>query len=47
MKNELRNEGVNPQTVSSEDKLLWLKNGTYVPFAPSDWEAIQNGKARL
>lgn len=45
-KHELRVQGVDPSLVGS-DKLLWLKNGTYVPFEKSDWDRLSAGKVKL
>lgn len=38
-KYEFREEGVDPSKVR-EDKILWLRHGTYIEFAQEDWEGI-------
>lgn len=46
----LKNEGVDPAKVRG-DPLLWIsengKGSTYVPFTEHEWNALQNGKAKL
>ena len=46
-KHILRNQGVHPERVDSEDKLYWLRGGTYVEFRPKDWGAIEAGQVKL
>ena len=47
----LRAEGVDPDKVSPEDRILWIdekgKGHTYVEFHRDDWEALTLGKAQL
>ena len=47
----LREEGVDPQKVKPEDKVLWIdekgKGHTYVDFHEDHWENLKLGKARL
>ena len=47
----LRAEGVDPQKVKPEDKLMWVDNlgkgHTYVDFRQENWEALQLGRASL
>jgi len=46
-KHVLRGQGVEPAKVASEDKLYWLRDGTYVPFEVAEWEELSAGRARL
>ncbi|MCJ1380967.1 hypothetical protein MMC17_004076 [Xylographa soralifera] len=46
-KHILRNQGVHPEKVDPEDKLYWLRGGTYVEFRPKDWESIEAGQVKL
>lgn len=46
-KQGLRVQGVDPQKVAQEDRLYWLKNGTYERYEVSDWERIRAGGVRL
>jgi hypothetical protein len=47
----LRAEGVDPEKVHPEDKVLWIdekgKGHTYVDFHPDHWEPLKLGRARL
>jgi hypothetical protein len=47
----LREEGVDPDKTSPEDKLLWInelgKGSAYVEFCRSDWEDLKSGKATV
>jgi hypothetical protein len=47
----LREEGVDPQKVKAEDKVMWVeglgKGHTYVDFQKDHWEALQLGRASL
>jgi acyl-CoA synthetase (AMP-forming)/AMP-acid ligase II len=44
---QLRNEGVDPESVG-EDQVLWLPGQDgYEPFAKKDWEALVGGQAKL
>ncbi|KAK0653088.1 hypothetical protein B0T16DRAFT_347766 [Cercophora newfieldiana] len=45
-KNVLRDEGVDPAKVG-EDKLFWLKDGTYAPFGFKEWNQLQGGAVKL
>ena len=46
-KHILRNQGVHPEKVDPEDKLYWLRGGTYVEFQLKDWGAIEAGQVKL
>jgi acyl-CoA synthetase (AMP-forming)/AMP-acid ligase II len=46
-KHILRAQGVDPDQIPAEDKIYWLRNGTYVPFERKDWNALNVGKVRL
>lgn len=44
---QLRNEGVDPESVG-EDQVLWLPTqDSYEPFAKKDWQALVSGQAKL
>lgn len=45
-KHILRLQGVDPSRTEG-DELYWLKNGMYVKFGKSDWEALKGGKVKL
>ncbi len=45
-KHVLRQQSVDPSKVQGDD-LFWLKDGTYVPFGPKDWAALQQGAVKL
>ncbi|EAQ85597.1 hypothetical protein CHGG_06850 [Chaetomium globosum CBS 148.51] len=45
-KHVLRQQGVDPSKVE-DDVLFWLKGGTYVPFRPADWKALEQGAVKL
>lgn len=45
-KNGLRTQGVDPGAVG-EDKLFWLRDGTYRPFGQKEWEMLKTGQVRL
>jgi acyl-CoA synthetase (AMP-forming)/AMP-acid ligase II len=45
-KHVLRQQGVDPSKVE-DDALFWLKGGTYVPFRPTDWKALEQGGVKL
>jgi acyl-CoA synthetase (AMP-forming)/AMP-acid ligase II len=45
-KHVLRQQGVDPSKVGDND-LFWLKGGTYVPFRPTDWNALEKGGVKL
>ncbi|KAK4151127.1 fatty acid transporter protein [Chaetomidium leptoderma] len=45
-KNVLRQQSVDPANAQG-DALFWLKEGTYVPFGPKDWEALEQGAVKL
>ena len=45
-KNVLRDEGIDPSKVG-EDRLFWLKDGTYVPFGPQEWKQLEGGAVKL
>ena len=46
-KHVLRTQGVDPDQIPADDKIYWLRNGTYVPFERKDWNALNVGKVRL
>ena len=46
-KHVLRMQGVDPAKVPSDEKIYWMKGGTYVPFEVRDWEALGAGKVKL
>ena len=48
-KGRLRNEGVDPDKVTGDDKLYWLPpgSGSYTPFRRKDWEKIKDKSVRL
>jgi acyl-CoA synthetase (AMP-forming)/AMP-acid ligase II len=46
-KHVLRTQGVDPDQIPAEDRIYWLRNGTYVPFERKDWNALNAGKVRL
>ena len=47
----LREEGVDPEKVKSEDQVLWIdshgKGATYVEFQKDHWEDLKLGRAML
>jgi len=47
----LREEGVDPAKVKSEDRVLWIdekgKGHTYVEFHIDHWEDLKLGKSQL
>lgn len=44
----LREEGVDPEKVAPEDRILWVKDqDTYVAFEKEHWEDLKDGRARL
>ncbi|TQS37679.1 hypothetical protein Golomagni_01843 [Golovinomyces magnicellulatus] len=47
----LREEGVDPEKVASQDEILWIgrekKGLTYIKFNPIDWDNLKHGKSRL
>ena len=45
-KHEMREDGVDPSKMKG-DRLLWLKNGTYVDFTKEDWDGLNAGKVKL
>lgn len=45
-KHVLRTQGLDPDQIP-EDKIYWLRNGTYVPFERRDWDGLNAGKVRL
>ncbi|KAL2136993.1 hypothetical protein VTI74DRAFT_11175 [Chaetomium olivicolor] len=45
-KHLLRQQGIDPANVDG-DALFWLKEGTYVPFGPRDWKALEQGAVKL
>ena len=45
-KHVLRSQGVDPAKVG-EDKIYWLKGGTYVRFGEKDWLELQGGRVKL
>ncbi|KAK7753056.1 long-chain fatty acid transporter fat1 [Diatrype stigma] len=45
-KHHLRVEGVDPDKVGS-DRLFWLREGTYVPFGPKEWQKLNAGEVKL
>ncbi|KAL9579393.1 MAG: hypothetical protein Q9203_006714 [Teloschistes exilis] len=48
-KHILRAEGVDPKKVrsSGDDRLFWLKEGTYRAFDDDDWSSLEAGQAKL
>jgi hypothetical protein len=46
-KHVLRTQGVDPDQIPAEDRIYWLRNGTYVPFERKDWNALNAGRVRL
>jgi len=48
-KGRLKQEGVNPDLVTGEDRIYWLKPGVdrYLPFERKDWEGIKDKSVRL
>lgn len=46
-KHALRNQGINPANLSSEEKMYWLQGETYVPFEIGEWEKLSGGQMRL
>ena len=42
----LRKEGVDPRVIG-EDRLVWLKGETYVPFEGKQWQELSGGRVRL
>lgn len=46
-KHVLRTEGVDVSQVSQNDRLYWLQDDTYVPFAQKDWDRLNGGQVRL
>jgi len=45
-KHVVRMQGVDPEKVG-EDRIFWLRNGTYVPFGRREWEELNVGRVRL
>ncbi|KAI0473357.1 acetyl-CoA synthetase-like protein [Xylariaceae sp. FL0804] len=45
-KHELRVQGVDPAKVG-EDRLFWLRGGTYVEFGQEDWDRLSAGQVKL
>ncbi|KAK4039873.1 fatty acid transporter protein [Parachaetomium inaequale] len=45
-KQALRQQSVDPSNVR-DDALFWLKEGTYVPFGQTDWNALEEGAVKL
>ena len=45
-KHGLRMQGVDPAAVG-EDRLFWLRGGTYRPFGQKEWEMLKAGQVRL
>ena len=45
-KHHLRVQGVDPSLVGT-DKLFWLRDGTYIPFGPSEWQELSAGRVKL
>ena len=45
-KHDLRVQGVDPNRIGT-DKLFWLRDGTYVPFGPSEWQELSAGRVKL
>ncbi len=43
----LREEGVDPEKVKSDDKVLWVRENSYEDFHVDHWEDLKLGKARL
>ncbi|KAL3422287.1 AMP-binding enzyme [Phlyctema vagabunda] len=44
----LRQEGVDPDKVHSDDRILWVRDDdTYVDFTRRDWDNLNGGRARL
>lgn len=45
----LREEGVDPEKVKSEDEILWVPTGgkTYLPFGRQEWDGLVGEVARL
>ena len=46
-KHVLREQGVDPRHLGQEERMYWLRDGTYVPFREKDWEELQGGRVRL
>jgi acyl-CoA synthetase (AMP-forming)/AMP-acid ligase II len=46
-KHVLRTQGVDPDQLPPDDKMYWLKNGTFVPFERKDWNDLNAGRVRL
>jgi acyl-CoA synthetase (AMP-forming)/AMP-acid ligase II len=45
-KHIVRAQGVDPAK-TGDDRLFWLRGGTYVEFSPKDWEELNGGRVRL
>ena len=45
-KHQIREEGVDPDKCRG-DKVLWLKDGSYVEFTKRDWERLKRGEVKL
>jgi acyl-CoA synthetase (AMP-forming)/AMP-acid ligase II len=45
-KHGMREEGIDPTKVKG-DKVLWLKNGSYVEFTEQDWTNMNAGQVKL
>lgn len=47
----LRAEGVDPEKVKAEDRILWIdglgKGNKYVNFSKDNWQSLQLGRASL
>ncbi|MCJ1412886.1 hypothetical protein MMC19_006986 [Ptychographa xylographoides] len=46
-KHVLKKEGVDPDKVHVEDRLFWLRNGTYTEFTKKDWQSLHSGEVKL
>ncbi|KAF1835496.1 long-chain fatty acid transporter-like protein [Decorospora gaudefroyi] len=48
-KGRLKQEGVDPEKITGEDRIYWLPPGSdrYLPFEKKDWEGIISGSLRL
>ena len=48
-KSRLKNEGIDLDKVTGEDKIYWLpsRDDHYIPFRREDWEGIKDGTVRL
>jgi acyl-CoA synthetase (AMP-forming)/AMP-acid ligase II len=46
-KHGLKQQGIDPSKISGEDKLFWLRDGTYQEFGPPQWSKLNAGEVKL